>query len=99
MMYQMSPDIVAGLAGADIDGMKVPAEAEYIAAYCERRGHLGVDNWDFYIAFNFSRFAAIFYGITGRGICGTAASAHAKERADAFPRLAKLAFNAMLACR
>ena len=42
--------------------------------------------------------AAIFHGIKGRVIRGTAASSHAMERAKHFPRLAGLAREAMEAC-
>jgi len=45
-----------------------------------------------YVAFNFFRLAAIFHGIKGRAVRGTAASAHAQERAQWFPELAKLAW-------
>lgn len=99
MMYQMPPDIVAGLGGADLAALNIPTEADYVAAYCARTGRDGIANWDFYIAFNYFRLAAIFHGIKGRVIRGTAASAHAKERAEAFPRLAALARKAMEKCR
>jgi aminoglycoside phosphotransferase (APT) family kinase protein len=99
MMYQMPPDIVAGLGDADIASLNIPPQAEYVAAYCARTGRTGIPNWDFYIAFNFFRLAAIFHGIKGRVIRGTAASAHAKDRAASFPRLTRLAREAMERCR
>jgi aminoglycoside phosphotransferase (APT) family kinase protein len=98
MMYRMPPDIVAGLGGADPVALGLPTEADYIAAYCARTGRTGIADWDFYMAFNFFRLAAIFHGIKGRVIRGTATSAHARERAAAFPRLARLARDAMEAC-
>lgn len=99
MMYRMPPNIVAGLAGADLDALGIPSEAEYVSAYCERTGRGSIDNFDFYVAFNFFRLASIFHGIKGRVIRGTASSAHARERAEAFPVLARLAREAMEACR
>ncbi|QQN73435.1 phosphotransferase [Croceicoccus sp. YJ47] len=99
MMYRMPPDIVAGLKGANLAALNIPSEAEYVAAYCKRVGRERIPNWDFYIAFNFFRLAAIFHGIKGRVIRGTAASAQAQERAKDFPRLAALAAEAMEACR
>ncbi len=98
MMYQMPPDIVAGLGGADLTELNIPSEAEYVNAYCERTGRASIDNWNFYIAFNYFRLAAIFHGIKGRVMRGTAASAHARERAQAFPRLSRLAREAMEKC-
>ena len=99
MMYRMPPDIVAGLAGADIAALGIPNERDYIAAYCARTGRTAIPDYDFYVAFNVFRLAAIFHGIKGRVIRGTAASAHARERAAAFPRLARLAREAMESCR
>lgn len=99
MMYRMPPDIVAGLGGYDIAALNIPPEEEYVAAYCERTGRQGIPNWKFYVAFNFFRLAAIFHGIKGRVIRGTASSAHAKDRAASFPVLARLAAEAMDQCR
>lgn len=91
MMYRMPPSLVAGLAGADLAALNIPSEADYAAAYGRRTGRVSIPAYEFYIAFNFFRLAAIFHGIKGRAIRGTAASAHAKERAEAFPALARLA--------
>lgn len=99
IMYRMPPDIVAGLGAADIGSLGIPTEQEYIAAYCARTDRAGMPDYDFHVAFNFFRLAAIFHGIKGRVIRGTAASAHARERAASFPRLARLAREAMEACR
>ena len=99
MMYRMPPDIVAGLGGADVAALGLPSEQDYVAAYCARTGRDGIADYEFYLAFNFFRIAAIFHGIKGRVIRGNAASAHARERAASFPRLARLAREAMEACR
>ena len=98
MMYQMPPTIVAGLAGADLAALNIPLQADYLAAYCERTGRSHIPAWAFYMAFNFFRMAAIFHGIKGRVIRGTASSAHARERAESFPVLAELARRCMEAC-
>ena len=97
IMYRMPPTIVAGLAGADLAALNIPSEADYVAAYCRRTGRASIPAYEFYIAFNFFRLAAIFHGIKGRVIRGTAASAHAKERAKAFPQLARLACDGIQA--
>lgn len=98
LMYRMPPDIVAGLGGADPAPLGLPTEASYVEAYCRRTGRLDLPDWDFYIAFNLFRLAAIFHGIKGRVIRGTANSEHARQRAQAFPRLAALARKAMDDC-
>ena len=99
MMYRMPPNIVAGLSGADLHELGIPTEEDYIADYCRRTGRSAIANYDFYIAFNFFRLAAIFHGIKGRVIKGSAASAHARDRAASFPTLAELARRAMEACQ
>ncbi|WP_298195343.1 phosphotransferase [Novosphingobium sp.] len=99
MMYRMPGDIVAGLGGADPVPLGLPTEAEYIASYCARTGRTSIPNWDYYLAFNFFRLAAIMHGIKGRVLRGTASNAQARERAEALPRLAALACEAMAKCR
>jgi aminoglycoside phosphotransferase (APT) family kinase protein len=93
MMYHMPPHIVAGLLGADLKALDIPSEEEYLAAYCRRTGRTDIPNYSFYIAFNFFRLAAIFHGIKGRVLRGAAASAHAVERAKAFPELAEIGWR------
>jgi aminoglycoside phosphotransferase (APT) family kinase protein len=93
MMYRMPPAIVAGLAGADIAALGIPTEADYCAAYCARTGRAAMPAYDFYMAFNFFRLAAIFHGIKGRVIRGTASSAQAKERVAVLPELMELAWQ------
>jgi aminoglycoside phosphotransferase (APT) family kinase protein len=92
MMYRMPPYIVAGLAGADLAALNIPSEADYVAAFCDRTGRGGIPGYDFYIAFNFFRIAAIFHGIKGRVLRGTAASAQARERVAVLPELTALAW-------
>jgi aminoglycoside phosphotransferase (APT) family kinase protein len=92
MMYRMPPQIVAGLAGADLELLNIPREEDYVAAYCRRTNRNGVPDYDFYMAFNFFRLAAIFHGIKGRFARGIAVSVNAKERAASFPLLAELAW-------
>jgi aminoglycoside phosphotransferase (APT) family kinase protein len=93
MMYHMPPHIVAGLGDADVAALGIPTEADYVAAYCRRTGREGLPDYRYYMAFNFFRLAAIFHGIKGRVIRGTAANAQARERAEAFPELARLAWG------
>jgi aminoglycoside phosphotransferase (APT) family kinase protein len=96
MMYRMPPDIVAGLAGADLGALNIPEEESYVASYCDRTGRSSVPHYEFFVAFNFFRLSAIMHGIKGRAIRGTAANAHALERAKSFPRLAEIAWSLAL---
>jgi aminoglycoside phosphotransferase (APT) family kinase protein len=93
MMYRMPPKIVAGLGDSDLEKLNIPSEAAFLEQYCRRTQRAGMPGYDFYIAFNFFRIAAIFHGIKGRSIRGTAASAQARERGAVFPELAALAWK------
>jgi aminoglycoside phosphotransferase (APT) family kinase protein len=101
MMYRMPADIVAGLAGEDIAALNIPSEADYIAAYCRRtrRAPIPPSEYDFYVAFNFFRLAAIFHGIKGRVVRGTASSAQAQERVQVLPKLTELAWSQAMRAR
>lgn len=101
MMFRMPPDIVAGLGGIAKVPPGIPSEAEYRAAYARHAGvpFIHDQDYEFCIAFSFFRLAAIFHGIKGRVIRGTAASAHARERAKSLPRLIALAVESMERCR
>lgn len=100
MMYRMPPDIVAGLAGADLGALGIPSERDYAELYCRNAARAAIpeEDYAFYIAFNFFRLAAIFHGIKGRVLRGTAASGHALERAASFPKLVELAVTSMESC-
>lgn len=91
LMYRMPPEIVPGLAGADLAALNIPSETDYIAAYCARTGREGIAGYEFYVAFNLFRLAAIFHGIKGRVLRGNAANAQAASRAESFPTLARMA--------
>jgi aminoglycoside phosphotransferase (APT) family kinase protein len=99
MMYRMPPEIVAGLKGADLAALNIPSEADYVAAYCARTGRDSIPAYEFTMAFNLFRLAAIFHGIKGRVLRGTASNAQAAQRAEHFPALARLARRSMETCR
>ena len=96
MMYRMPPLVIAGLVGADLAALHIPTEAEYVADYCRRTGRDAIQHLDFYVAFNMFRLAAIFHGIKGRQLRGTAASANAKDMVTGLPLLAAEAWRQAL---
>ena len=65
-----SNSIFSGLGGLDRKSLGVPTEEEYVEAFCKRAGLSGIPNWDFYIAFNFFRLAAIIQGVKKRALDG-----------------------------
>ena len=93
MMYRMPALTIPGLADADLPTLGIPSEADYVASYCRRTGRTAIPDLDFYIAFNFFRFAAICHGIKARIARGTAASAEAGRLAADLPILAALAWQ------
>ena len=62
--------IFSGLGGLDRTAIGVPTEEEYVATFCKRAGLDGIPNWNFYIAFNFFRLAAIIQGVKKRALDG-----------------------------
>lgn len=84
---------VSGLLGVNLDEMRIPTEAEYINAYCQRTGRSGIDNWHYYMAFNFFRLSGICFGIKGRVRDGTAASKQAVSTAALSEPLAEMAMD------
>ena len=80
MYWRLMPGEFRGIAGLDHKTLGIPTEAEYVEAYCRRTGRSGIQNWDFYMAYNMFRLAAILQGIMGRVLDGTASSAHAIEQ-------------------
>lgn len=93
MMYRMPQHIVAGIGGRDPRALGLPDEATYVARYCRTMGMDYLPHYEFAIAFSFFRLAAIFHGIKGRVMRGTAASSEARERVKNFPELAQLAWQ------
>ena len=77
MSWHIPPGQFRGIAGLDLEESRHPDRGEYVKAYCERTGRGGIDpsHWDFYLAYNLFRIAAILQGIAearGRRHCGVA---------------------------
>jgi aminoglycoside phosphotransferase (APT) family kinase protein len=79
MPWRLGPEAYRGLLGMDLAVLGIPSEEEGCALYCRRTGRTSLPHWDFYIAFNMFRLAAILQGIMGRVREGTAASLRAQE--------------------
>ena len=81
MSWHIPPGQFRGIAGLNLEDLGIPSEAQYVAKYCERTGRAGIEqsHWDFYIAYNLFRIAAILQGIMKRVVDGTAASVHARD--------------------
>ena len=90
MMYRMSNASIPGLLGRDLRALGLPSEHDYVQAYCRRRGLPGIADLDYYLAFCMFRLAAIFHGIRGRVVRGTAVSPQARKYAAEVAGMAAL---------
>jgi aminoglycoside phosphotransferase (APT) family kinase protein len=79
MGWRLKPGEFRGIGGLDVAALGIPSEEEYVAMYCRRTGRSAIPNWDYYLAYNMFRLAAILQGIMGRVLDGTASSQHAIE--------------------
>ncbi len=93
MSWHIPPGKFRGIAGLDLQGLGIPNEAEYIAAYCRRTGREAIGHWDFYLAYNLFRIAAILQGIMKRALEGTAASQQALDAGSRARPLAELGWQ------
>ena len=95
MSWHIPPGQFRGIAGLDFEALGIPTEAEYVKRYCERTGREGIDpsHWDFYLAYNLFRIAAILQGILKRVVDGTAASAHARDAGSRAKPMAELGWQ------
>ena len=86
-----------GLAGQDLAALGIPDERSYVQAYCERTGRANVDavmrDWNFYLAYNLFRIAAILQGIARRAQDGTASSDRAREAGAGARPLAQIGWD------
>jgi aminoglycoside phosphotransferase (APT) family kinase protein len=92
LMYRLPKDLFAGLRGIELETLGIPAEDDYVAAYCRRTGRDDLPNMDYLIVFCLFRLAAILHGIKGRIARGTASSAHAGKMVEKLEPLAELAW-------
>jgi len=81
LSWHVPPGHFRGIAGLDLATLGLPTEQEHLTRYCQLTGRDGIDaaHWDFYIAYNLFRIAAILQGIMQRVAEGTAASAQALD--------------------
>ena len=95
MTWRVAPGVFRGLGGVDFASLGIPTEREYVATYCRRTGREGIRSrdWEFYIAYNLFRLAAILQGVLARALQGNASSAEAFETGRAARPLAELAWR------
>jgi aminoglycoside phosphotransferase (APT) family kinase protein len=86
-----------GIGGLDHAALGIPSEDDYIRRYCDRTGLSTVADlkadWNFYMAYNMFRIAAILQGIAKRVEAGTASSAQAAASGASARPMAELAWQ------
>jgi len=97
MAWHIPPGTFRGIGGLDHAALGIPSEREYIRRYCERTGRGSPDallaDWNFYLAYNLFRLAAILQGIAKRAADGIASSADASSTGDRARALAEMGWR------
>ncbi len=97
MSWHIPPGGFRGIGGLDLPALGIPSEDAYIRRYCERTGLSTVDelkaDWNFYMAYNMFRLAAILQGIAKRVEAGTASSAQAVASGRSARPMAEMAWQ------
>jgi aminoglycoside phosphotransferase (APT) family kinase protein len=79
MCWHIPPGAFRGIAGLDLAALGIPSEESFIARYCDRSGRRGIEHWNFYLAYNLFRIAAILQGVYRRAIDGLASADNAHQ--------------------
>jgi aminoglycoside phosphotransferase (APT) family kinase protein len=93
MGWVMPQEVRNGFLGVDIDALGIPSVEAYTEAYCERTGRNGIENLDFYFAYNIFRLTGIVQGVYARALQGNASNAKAMEMGAAIAPLAEHAWG------
>lgn len=97
MVWHIPPGVFRGLAGLDCLRLGIPNEEQYITQYCDRTQLATpeqlLNDWNFYLAYNLFRIAAILQGIAKRVVEGTASNTQAQTAAAGARPLAQLAWE------
>jgi len=97
MAWNIPPGSFRGIAGIDVESLGIPSLIDYVGMYCEHTKLVSPEalhrDWNFYMAYNMFRIAAILQGIAKRVETGTAASAQAVSSGAGAKPLAQLAWQ------
>jgi aminoglycoside phosphotransferase (APT) family kinase protein len=97
MAWHIPHALSRGIGGLDLAALGIPSEDDYMRRYCDRTGLATVADlkadWNFYLAYNMFRIAAILQGIAKRAEAGTASSAQAAASGAGARPMAELAWT------
>jgi aminoglycoside phosphotransferase (APT) family kinase protein len=71
--------VLPGLAGLDRDALGIPSESALVDRFAAGSGHDPRPHWNFLLAFQFFRLAAIAQGVLKRALQGNASSERAMQ--------------------
>jgi aminoglycoside phosphotransferase (APT) family kinase protein len=93
MSWHMPQGAFRGLRGHDLTALGIPDEKSYKDMYQRRVNRPLGDDWNFYLAYNLFRMAAIVQGIAKRARQGLSSHAGDAEFGDRAPVLAKIGWQ------
>ncbi len=93
MSWHIPATLWRGIAGLDLAALGIPDERAYVKRYTDATSFAGEEHWDFYIAYNLFRMAAILPGIARRAADGTASAPDAKETGNKARPLADIGWK------
>lgn len=93
MSWRIPPRVWRGIGGLDLAMLGIPDEASYIRRYADATGREVAAHWEFYMAYNLFRMAAILHGIAQRAVDGIAASGDAPETGSKAVPIAELGWQ------
>lgn len=96
MSWHIPASLWRGIGGLDLQALGIPTEAAYLRSYEQASGREVAGQWDFYMAYNLFRMAAILHGIAQRAADGTAAAPDAVENGRRAAPLADLGWQCAL---
>lgn len=96
MSWRIPARLWRGLGGLDLSALGIPDEVDYMRRYADATGREIRAQWEFYMAYNLFRMAAILHGIAQRAADGTAAASDAAENGRKAAPLAELGWQCAL---
>lgn len=96
MSWHIPPSLWRGIATLDLAALGLPSESAYIQTYTQATGRDRIEHWDFYLAYNLFRMAAILHGIAQRAQEGNATASDAVETGRKAVPLAEIGWQCAL---
>lgn len=93
MSWRIPPALWRGIGDLDLAALGIPLERDYVRRYTEATGIDVAAHWEFYVAYNLFRIAAILHGIAQRAEQGSATSEDAVAEGRRAGPLADLAWQ------